>query len=176
MPDYSMKCVLAIDLGSSGPKVSVVNENGEILATRSGLFENIYTENGKGVEQNPDEWWRQILRLSKEVIDESGTSQNIVAISNCSQYFSSVPVNKEGNAVHNAIMWEDARAGRYIKRIMGGFPSIVGYNIFKVARWLSSVGIPPILSGLDGGSHMLLLKNEMAEAWRETYKVLEPSD
>src|SRR5579859_4641473 len=125
MPDNSLKCVLAIDLGSSGPKISVVNEQGEILATRSGYFENVYTENGKGVEQNPDEWWRQILKLSKEVIDESGTARNIVAISNCSQYFSSVPVDKEGNALHNAIMWEDTRAGKYTKRVMGGFPSFM---------------------------------------------------
>ena len=176
MPKNNLKCVLAIDLGSSGPKVSVVDQNGEILATRSGIFENIYTENGKGVEQNAEEWWQQILKLSKEVIDESGAAQNIVAISNCSQYFSSIPVNKDGNALHNAIMWEDTRAGKYTKQVMGGFPSVMGYNIFRVARWLLSIGIPPILSGVDGGSHMMLLKNEMPEVWNKTYKVLEPSD
>src|ERR1035438_1697558 len=147
MPDSSLKCVLAIDLGSSGPKVSIVDQNGEILATRSGIFENIYTENGKGVEQNADEWWRQVLQLSKEVIDESGAAQSIVAISNCSQYFSSVPVDKDGNAVHNAIMWEDTRAGKYTKSMMGGFPSVMGYNIFKAARWLWCEGIPPLPPG-----------------------------
>ena len=176
MPENNLKCVLAIDLGSSGPKVSVVNQEGEILATRSGVFENIYTENGKGVEQDANEWWRQILRLAKEVIDESGTAQNIVAISNCAQYFTSVAVDKDGNTPHNAIMWEDTRAGKYTKQVMGGFPSVMGYNIFKVARWLRSVGIPPVLSGVDGGSHMLLLRNEMPEVWSKTYKVLEPSD
>ena len=176
MPDNSLKCVLAIDLGSSGPKVSVVNQNGEILATRSGTFATIYTENGKGVEQDANDWWQQILKLSKEVIHEAGVAHNIVAISNCSQYFSSIPVDKEGNSVHNAIMWEDTRAGKYTKSIMGGFPAVMGYNIFKVAKWLFSVGIPPLLSGADGGSHMTLLKNEMPEAWKKTYKVLEPAD
>jgi xylulokinase len=73
-------------------------------------------------------------------------------------------------------MWEDTRAGKYTKSILGGFPPVMGYNVFKVARWLWSVGIPPLLSGTDGGSHMLLLKNEMPEAWSKTYKVLEPSD
>ena len=176
MPDSSLKCVLAIDLGSSGPKVAVVNQDGEIVAMRSGHFENIYTENGKGVEQNADEWWQQILSLSKQVIDESGTAQNIVAISNCAQYFSSVPVDRAGKPTHNAIMWEDSRAGRYIKPLMGGFPQVQGYNLFKILKWLRSVGIPPLLAGTDGGSHMLLLKNEMPEAWSKTYKLLEPSD
>ena len=176
MTRAGLKCVLAIDLGSSGPKVSIVNEDGEILSTRSGHFENVYTQGGKGVEQSADDWWRQILNLSKEVITESGTAQNIVAISNCSQYFSSVPVDKDGNTVYNAIMWEDNRAGKYTKQVMGAFPSVMGYNLFKVLRWLWSVGIPPLLSGVDGGSHMMLLKNELPEVWNKTYKVLEPSD
>jgi xylulokinase len=176
MTDVASKCVLSIDLGSSGPKVSVVNQNGEILATRSGIFESIYSQNGKAVEQDAEGWWKQILQLSKEAIDESGTANNIVAIGTCSQYFTSVPVDENGNAVHNAIMWEDSRASKHIKKIMGGFPSILNYNIFKLLRWLYSVGIPPILSGVDGGSHMLLLKNELPEVWKKTYKVLEPSD
>jgi len=53
---------------------------------------------------------------------------------------------------------------------------VMGYNIFKAAKWLFSVGIPPLLSGVDGGSHMLFLKNEKPEVWNKTYKVLEPSD
>jgi len=176
MTDSNSKCVLSIDLGSSGPKISVVDENGDILATRSGHFDNIYVEDGKGVEQDAEEWWTQILQLSKEVIDESGTANRIVAIGNCAQYFSSIPVDEKGNAVHNCIMWEDSRSSKHISKLMGGFPSIQGYNIFKLLRWLYSVGIPPILLGVDASSHMLLIKNEMPEAWKKAYKVLEPSD
>jgi len=172
----TQKCVLAIDLGSSGPKVSIVNQEGEIVATRSGHFDSVYSQNGVAVEQDAEAWWTQILQLAKEAIDESGTAKNIVAIGTCSQYFTSVPVDKNGNAVHNAIMWEDARASPHIKKIMGGFPSILGYNVFKLLRWLYKVGIPPILSGVDAGSHMLLIKNELPEVWKKTYKVLEPSD
>jgi sugar (pentulose or hexulose) kinase len=68
------------------------------------------------VEQDAEQWWAQILQLSKEAIDESGTARNIVAIGTCAQYFSSVPVDENGNAVHNAIMWEDTRASQYIKK------------------------------------------------------------
>ena len=176
MSNSSTKCVLAIDLGSSGPKISVVDENGEILATRSGVFESIYLENGHGVEQDAEDWWTQILQLSKEVIAESGTADRIVAIGNCAQYFSSIPVDERGKSVHNAIMWEDSRSSKHISKIMGGFPSIMGYNVFKLLRWLYSVGIPPILLGVDASSHMLLIKNEMPDVWEKTYKVMEPSD
>lgn len=176
MQNASLKCVLAIDLGTSGPKVSVVNEQGDILATRSGSFETMYAQNGRAAEQDPNEWWRQILQLSKEVIDESNTADRIIAIGNCAQYGSSVPVDENGNATYNTIIWEDSRAGKHISKLMGGFPSVLGYNIFKLLKWVRSVGIPPILSGVDGGSQMLLLKNEMPDVWKKTYKVLQPSD
>jgi xylulokinase len=172
----TQKCVLSIDLGSSGPKVSIISQEGGIVATRSGHFDSQYSQNGKAVEQDAEAWWSQIVQLAKEILEESGVAKNIIAISTCAQYFTSVPVDENGNAVHNAIMWEDARASPHIKKIMGGFPSILGYNVFKLLRWLHKVGIPPILSGVDGGSHMLLLKNELPEVWKKTYKVLEPSD
>jgi xylulokinase len=176
MNTSSDKCVLAIDLGSSGPKISIVNQRGEILATRSGTFETIYAENGRAAEQDAEGWWKQILQLSKEVIDESNAASRIVAIGNCAQYATSIPVDENGNALHNAIMWEDSRAGKHISKVMGGFPSLLGYNIFKLLKWVRAIGIPPILSGVDGGSHMLLLKNEMPEVWKKTCKVLQPSD
>ncbi|MBP9152859.1 MAG: hypothetical protein KBF73_11290 [Flavobacteriales bacterium] len=176
MSDSLSKCVLSIDLGSSGPKISVVDEHGEILASRSGAVETIYVEGGKGVEQDANEWWTQILQLSKEVIDESGTANRIVAIGNCAQYFSSVPVDKDGNPTHNCIMWEDLRAGKHVSKKMGGFPEIEGYNVLKLVRWLSSVGIPPVVWGVGASCHMLLLKNDKPEVWEKTYKVMEPSD
>lgn len=171
-----LPCVLTIDLGSSGPKVSVVDTQGRILATRSGHFENIYPDGETGVEQDAEAWWQQILVLCKEVLEESGVSQNVVAISNCAQYFTSVPVDENGMAVYNAIMWEDTRSGKYVSKAMGGFPSVQGYNVFKLLKWLKSVGIPPILRGVDGAGHALFLKHEKPDVYRKTYKILEPSD
>lgn len=176
MSNPAPKCVLSIDVGSSGPKISVVDDNGNILATRSGHFESIYTEEGRGVEQDANEMWDQILRLSKEVVDESGMAKNIVAIGNCSQYFSSIPVDKDGNATHNMIMWEDSRSSKLVSKRMGGFPQYLGYNLFKLARWLISVGVPPIIQGIGASSHMVWLKAEKPEVWKKTYKVMEPSD
>ncbi|MGB0918730.1 MAG: FGGY family carbohydrate kinase, partial [Flavobacteriales bacterium] len=144
MSESASKCVLSIDVGSSGPKISVVDENGDILATRSGHFKSIYSEEGRGVEQDPIEMWDQVLRLSKEVIAESGMANNIVAIGNCSQYFSSIAVDKDGNPTHNMIMWEDSRSSKLVSKRMGGFPQYLGYNLYKLARWLISVGVPPI--------------------------------
>ena len=137
---------------------------------------------GNHVESDPDAPGCALVEVRdradslREAIDESGTAKRIVAIGNCAQYFSSVPVDEKGNAVHNAIMWEDSRASKHISKLMGGFPTIMGYNIFKLLRWLYSVGIPPILMGIGATSHMLLLKNELTDVWNKTYKVLEPAD
>lgn len=176
MTTPDLRCVLAIDLGSSGPKVSVVDQHCHILASRSGTFHTMYAQDGIAAEQDTDDWWAQVIHLSREVLAESGAAQNIVAISNCAQYFSSIAVDREGRALHPAIMWEDTRGAKYIRAIMSRPPSVMGYNLIKAIKWLRTVGIPPLLNGVDAGSHMLLLKNEMPDVWAKTYKVLEPSD
>ena len=81
MPTPDLKCVLAIDLGSSGPKVAVVDQHGHILASRSGTFHTMYSQDGVAAEQDTGDWWAQVLHLSREVLAESGAAQQVVAIS-----------------------------------------------------------------------------------------------
>ncbi len=63
-----MECVLAIDLGTSGPKVAFVNTAGVVVDTEYEPTELVLTDDG-GVEQDPTTggarspprrvaWWR----------------------------------------------------------------------------------------------------------------------
>ncbi len=54
-----MDVVLAIDLGTSGPKVALVAESGAVVASEYEPTRLILTDDG-GVEQDPDDWWRAI--------------------------------------------------------------------------------------------------------------------
>ncbi|MEZ5208761.1 MAG: FGGY family carbohydrate kinase [Acidimicrobiales bacterium] len=55
--------VLAIDLGTGGPKVAIVSMRGEVVAHEVETNEIIVLPGG-GVEQDPDEWWRTIVAAS----------------------------------------------------------------------------------------------------------------
>ena len=59
----SKRYVLAIDLGSGGPKAAIVADSGEVIASAE---ENITTHmlpNG-GAEQDPQEWWNGAKKTS----------------------------------------------------------------------------------------------------------------
>ena len=56
--------VLAVDLGTGGPKVAVVATSGRIVAH---AFEPValHLLDGGGAEQDPSEWWSAICQIGR---------------------------------------------------------------------------------------------------------------
>jgi hypothetical protein len=52
-------CTLAIDLGTSGPKVALVSVQGEVVACEIEKTPVMLLPGG-GAEQAPDDWWKAI--------------------------------------------------------------------------------------------------------------------
>jgi xylulokinase len=52
----NLKYVLAIDLGTGGPKVGLVDQEGRIKASASNNLPIYFLPDG-GAEQDPEEWW-----------------------------------------------------------------------------------------------------------------------
>jgi len=170
------KYVIAIDLGSSGTKIGLVNLVGKVVASAVGRYETIFLPDG-GAEQDPMEWWEVIDKGVKKVILESGAHPDeIVAIGVTSQWSVTVPVDEHSEPLMHAISWMDTRGGKYNGEIISGFPSIMGYSIRKLTKWISIVGYPPSFEGTDSFAHIQLIKNEHPEVYRRTFKFLEPMD
>jgi xylulokinase len=172
----TQKYVIAIDVGTSGTKVGLVNLDGNVVAAASGRYETAFLPDG-GVEQVPDEWWQVVSNGVKQVIKESGASpEEIVAIGVTSQWAVTVAVDEQGDPLMNAISWMDTRGGKYNSKILKGFPNLQGYSGLKLFRWVDIVGVPPSLDGIESFGHMLFVKNELPDIYRRTYKFLEPMD
>ena len=170
------KYVIAIDLGTSGTKIGLVNLDGKVVAYAVKRYETHFLPDG-GVEQVPAEWWEAIDSGVKQVIKDSGAAlEEIVAIGVTSQWAVTVAVDEHGEPLMNAISWMDSRGGKYNAEIVKGFPSLQGYEIRKLLKWIKIVGIPPLLEGNDTLAHMLYIKNELPDIYRKTYKFLEPMD
>ncbi|MCD4741791.1 MAG: FGGY-family carbohydrate kinase [Desulfobacteraceae bacterium] len=168
--------VLAVDLGSGGPKVALVSDKGEVVAIAEDNIEIIMLPDG-GAEQNPDEWWVKTKSAIKEVIKSSFVNvKDIVAISCDSQWCLAVPVNEHGEHLMNAIHWLDTRGGRYNRQITGGFPKVEGYSLLKLIKWIRLTGLVPTHSGVESLGHVLFIKNERPDIYKKTYKFLEPMD
>jgi xylulokinase len=170
------KYILAIDLGTSGPKVALFTAQGDLLGSE---FEEVRLqlfEDG-GAEQSPGEWWQAIDKSAKRLLARGLVpAEDIVAISSTGQWSGTVPVDAEGNAIGNSIIWMDSRGAPYIQQISSGLIDLQGYAPTKLFKWIQRTAGAPAVSGKDPIAHILYLKNIRPEIYQRTYKFLEPID
>jgi xylulokinase len=76
----------------------------------------------------------------------------------------------------NELIWMDSRGASYNAAIMKGFPMVQGYALGKLLKMVKRVGLPPLLSGIDGVGHVGFIKTQLPEVYKKTYKFLEPMD
>ena len=170
------ECILAIDLGTSGPKVALVTTEGEVLASEVESTELFLSEGG-GAEQDPDDWWRAIMTATRRITDrELVPRERILAVSVTSQWAGTVPVDEGGNALCNAIIWLDSRGAKYVPEVAGGLVRIQGYGALKLESWLRKTGGVPSLAGKEPVAHILFLRHEKPEIYEAAYKFMEPKD
>lgn len=163
--------VLAIDLGTGGPKVALVDLDGRVAGAE---FESVSLRRlpGGGAEQDPAEWWSAIAKASTRLAERGLAAPDAVAVTG--QWAGTVAVGEDGEPLHPAITWLDARGAPHVKRLAGG--PAAGYAPLKVARWLRQTGGAPSLSGRDPLGHILWLRNERPDVYTRTRAFLEPID
>jgi xylulokinase len=168
--------VLAIDLGSSGPKVSLVNDRGELVASTSRRIATLNTPDGGG-EQDPEDWWRSVRDCARELVAGAGIPrERINAISCATQWSVTVPVDRHGRHLMNAIHWSDSRGGPYSQQLTDGLIKVAGYGLGRMLRWVKITGGVPAHSGADALSHILYIKHARPDVYRDTAALLEPMD
>jgi xylulokinase len=172
----SDKYILAIDLGTSGPKTALVSTRGDVIAHEFESVDLLILPNG-GAEQRPDQWWRAIIDTAQRILRQKWVAaQDIVCVSCTTQWSGTVAVDRDGHALGNAIIWMDSRGSRYVKQVTNGLFNVAGYGIAKLKRWLSLTGGAPGHAGKDPLAHILFLKNEFPQLYQQAYKFLEPKD
>ena len=174
MPD-SEQYVLAIDLGTSGPKAAVVSSAGEIRSTgRATVTSHFFA--GGGAEQEPDAVWEASKQACKDALSGSDVSpKDIVAVICSSQYSSIVPVDASGRPTMNMILWLDQRGAKKRLKRLNGYPARADGPL-ALLRWLRVHGMPPLGSGAESLSHIRWVKYACPEIYERTAKFLEPMD
>ncbi len=168
--------ILAIDLGTSGPKVGLVSAAGEVIAHEFEATPVILLPGG-GAEQDPNGWWTAIAQASQRLMARQLVPAEAIAAVCCtSQWSGTVAVDRAGQALHNAIIWMDARGAPYVDRIIGGPLRLQGYAPLKLLTWIRLTGGVPTRSGKDPIAHILYLKHAQPDIYRAADKFLEPKD
>lgn len=168
--------VLAVDLGTGGPKVAVVGISGRIVAH---AFEPValhLLEDG-GAEQDPDEWWSAICTASGRALSSADVApESLLGVGCTSQWSGTVAVGADGRPLMRAVIWMDSRGNRAIRRVVGGPLNVMGYDPRKLLRWVQVTGGAPGLSGKDPVAHILFIRDAHPDVYRDTATFLEPVD
>jgi xylulokinase len=168
--------ILAIDHGTSGIKSSIISTTGAVVDSE--FYRTPITFlGGGGAEQDPQDWWDGVKTTAKRLIKSgSVNSHDIIAVCVSSTFSSTVAVDRQGNHLMNALTWMDSRGAPYVKSLMKGFPSILGYGLPKILKWLPKTAGGPTLSGKDDIAHVLLTKYEFPQVYEKTYMFLPSKD
>lgn len=174
MPDE--KIILAVDLGTSGMKVALITVSGRVLGWECEPVRLILTPDG-GAEQSPAEWWQAFLAAASRLLRRAPDAAPHVAAVCCStQGEGTVAVDRDGNALGNAVLWMDMRGAPYLRRQLRGLINIDGADIFKVLRFVRLTGGMPSMTGKDPAAHMLLIRETQPEIYARAYKFLNVLD
>lgn len=176
MPAAPDRYVLAIDLGTSGPKVALISTRGEVVHHE---FEPtpLSLLPGGGAEQNPDDWWTAITTAVQRLLAQELVPRDAIAAVSCTgQWSGTVAVDPAGRPLMNAIIWMDSRGAPYVRRVTGGWPEIERYDVGKLVTWIRLTGGSPTHSGKDSLAHILYLQHERPDIYRAAGKFLEPKD
>lgn len=102
-----MRCFVGIDLGTSGVKLLLVNENGEILKETKGEYEPEYPHTGWS-QQNPEDWVNSTSKALKELLDGVDKS-SVTAVGVGGQMHGLVVLDENDTVIRPAILWNDGR-------------------------------------------------------------------
>jgi xylulokinase len=173
-PPRDERFVLAVDLGTGGPKVGLVSVVGQV-AWQDHIPVKTEWEGDGGAVQDAAEWWQIVSDATRRALASGAVRPDqVMAVSVTGQWASTVPVDAGGIPVAECVMWMDRRGGRHVRRIVGG--PVAGYDPRAAATWLRRSGVPPSTAGDDTLGHMLHLDHDQPGVARAARWYLEPVD
>lgn len=166
--------VLAVDLGSGGPKVGAMGLDGELYATSFTPVPTVRTEDGGSV-QDVDLWWSGITSSVRGLVSGGVVAgEDLVAVGLTSQYASLVPVGTDGVAVGDCQMWSDHRGRPFSEAAVGG--PVSGWAPDVLVNGMRYAGAPALPTGEDQLGHALWIEHGEPEVYARTHVLLEPVD
>lgn len=160
-----MRYILGIDLGTSGTKTVLFDEEGKKVASSTVEYDLIQPQNG-WAEQNPAEWWDAAVKTTKDVITKSGVdAEDIKGLGISGQMHGLVMLDENGEVIRNAILWCDGRTTKQCAEITE-----------KVGREkLIEISANPALTGFTAGKILWVRENE-PENYERCKTILLPKD
>lgn len=154
---------LGIDLGTSGVKVIILDDNDNIAAQSSVAIE-VSRPQPLWSEQNPQHWWsatcEAIANIKK---DNAALLQQVTGVGIAGQMHGATLLDQDNQVIRPAILWNDGRCEAECKELENLQP-----NSRKIAGNIAMPGFT--------APKLLWVKNHEPENFAKVAKVLLPKD
>lgn len=102
--------VLAHDLGTTGNKASLYDDEGQAVASAFAAYDTTYARQG-WAEQDPEAWWRAVCDSTRDLLARAAvTPRDVACVSFSGQMMGCVALDERARPLRDAIIWADQRA------------------------------------------------------------------
>jgi xylulokinase len=158
--------VLGIDVGTSGTRVLVVDQNGHLLGAATEEHQNFASPQIGWAEQDPRDWWRACgIAVRKALAQAKVSSDQISCVGFSGQMHGAVTLDAAGEPVRPALIWCDVRTEKQCIELT----EKIG------ADRLIQLTCNPALPNFTITKLLWIRENE-PEKWKQVRHVLLPKD
>ncbi|MCL4145150.1 UNVERIFIED_CONTAM: hypothetical protein GTU68_040413, partial [Idotea baltica] len=143
-----MSNVLAIDQGTTSSRALLFDADMRVVATGQEEFAQHFPNSG-WVEHDPEDIWRTTVSTARK----AAVGASLAAIGITNQRETTVVWDKQtGNAIHNAIVWQDRRTAQTCARLKseGAEPTVTEKTGLLLDPYFSGTKVAWILDHVEG--------------------------
>ena len=159
-----MTYILALDQGTSSSRSIVFKPDGSVLTVAQQEFRQIYPHPG-WVEHDPQEIWTSQLATARQALQQAGISAaQVASLGITNQRETTVVWRRDtGQAIYNAIVWQDRRAEPECLRLReaGAAPLVQQKTGLLIDAYFSATKLQWILNNVAGARDMAV-RGELA--------------
>ena len=160
-----MKHLIGLDVGTSGAKALLVDQEGTVVADATATYP-LMTPRPGWAEQSPQQWWEASCQAMSEAVAAAGLAAGEIAgVGLSGQMHGSVFLDADGEVIRPAILWCDQRTAAQCDAIT----ERIG------AERVVEETLNPVLTGFQAPKILWLRDNE-PENYTRVAKVLLPKD
>ena len=161
-----MKYLIGLDVGTSGAKCIMIDENGKVIASSTQEYP-LFTPRPGWAEQNPEDWWQGVVKGLQVILNKANVdSSDILGLSYSGQMHGLVALDENNEVIRPAILWCDQRTQKqcdWITEKAGGLEKLLSYTNNRM------------LTGYTGGK-ILWLRDEEPDNFARMKVFVCPKD
>ena len=161
-----MKYLIGLDVGTSGAKCIIIDENGKVIASSTQEYP-LFTPRPGRAEQNPEDWWQGVVKGLQVILNKANVdSSDILGLSYSGQMHGLVALDENNEVIRPAILWCDQRTQKqcdWITEKAGGLEKLLSYTNNRM------------LTGYTGGK-ILWLRDEEPDNFARMKVFVCPKD